>query len=156
MTADLDDQHIFNMDETPVYIDMISSTTLDFTGEKNVNGASTGHEKSRLTVAISTVASGKMLKGYVFFKGLKNIPKCNVPANTVMNVSIGGSMKEELMLDWCQKVFRARGSFLYNEDSLLLLDTHASHTRPSVKEELDKMNVKIKFAPAKQQAICSL
>ena len=70
----LDEHHIFNMDETPVYIDMISSTTLEFKGGKNVNGASTGHEKSRFTVAITTSASGKMLKGYVIFKGLKNIP----------------------------------------------------------------------------------
>ena len=62
---------------------------------------------------------------------------------------MGGSMKEELMLDWCQKVFRTRGSFLCNEDSLLLMDSHVSHTKQSVKQELEKMNVKIKFVPAK-------
>ena len=47
------------------------------------------------------------------------------------------------------KSFRASGSFLCNEDSLLLLDTHASHTQESIKNELEKMKVKQKFIPAK-------
>ena len=90
-----------------------------------------------------------MLKGYVILKGLKNIPKCSVPSNIILNVSEGGSMKGKLMLDWCQRVFRARGSFLCNEDSLLLLDTHASHTQESVKNKMEKRKVKQKFIPAK-------
>ena len=63
------------MDETPVYIDMVSPTTLDFIGNKNVDGTTTGNEKSRFTVAITVSASGIMLKAYVIFKGLKNVPK---------------------------------------------------------------------------------
>ena len=60
-----------------------------------------------------------MLKGYVILKGLKSIPKCSVPSNVILNVSEGGSMKEKLMLDWCQRVFIARGSFLCDKDSFL-------------------------------------
>ena len=122
------------MDETPVYIKMASSKTLDFTGNKNVDGASTGHEKSGFTVAITASCSRKVLKSYVIFKGLKNVPRCNVPSNIVVSESMGGSVKEELMLDWCNRVFKARGSFLRNEDSLLLTDCHGSHMHKSVKK----------------------
>ena len=89
-----------------------------------------------------------MLKTYVIFKGLKNIPKCSVPANIVLNVSKGGSMKE-LMLDYCRRVLRLRESFFCNDESLLLLDTHASHTHESVKKELDSIKIKYKYIPAK-------
>ena len=149
LTQNLDEAHIFNMDETPVYIDMVSTSTLDYVGNKNVDGMTTGHEKCRFTVVITTSGAGKMLKSYVILRGLKNIPKCDVPSNIILTVSQGGSMKEDLMLDYCRRVMRARGSFLCNEESLLLLDTHGSHTQESVKKEMEAMNVKLKFIPAK-------
>lgn len=122
------------MDETPVYIDMVSSTTMDFIGSKNVDGMTTGHKKCRFKVAITISATGNMLKTYVIFKGLKNIPKCSVSASTVLNVSKGRSMKDELILDYCRRVLIARGSFFCNDESLLLLDIHASLTHESVKD----------------------
>ena len=73
------------MDETPVYIDMVSSTTLDFIGSKNIDGMSTGHEKCRFTVVITISAAGNMLKSCFIFKGLKNVPNCSVPAKIVVN-----------------------------------------------------------------------
>ena len=133
LTEKLDADHIFYMNETPCYIDIVSSKTLDFVGAKNVDGATTGNEKSRFTVAITTSESERMLKGYVIFKGLKNIPKCEVPSNIMVNVSMGGSMKEELMIDYGKKILRARGPFLCNEDSVILLDSYGSHLHNSVK-----------------------
>lgn len=132
-----------------MYIDMVANSTLDFTGNKNVDGVTTGHEKCRFTVVLTVSATGNFLKTYVIFKGLKNVPKCNVPPNMVVNVSMGGSMKEELMLDYCRRILRARGSFLCTEQSLLILDTHASHTQESVKKELQSLSIKKKYIPGK-------
>ena len=36
---------IINMDETPVYLDMFSDTTIDFVGAENVSIETTGREK---------------------------------------------------------------------------------------------------------------
>ena len=36
---------IYNMDETPCYFNMASDQTLDFKGDKNVDGIDTGHRK---------------------------------------------------------------------------------------------------------------
>ena len=85
----------------------------------------------------------------ICFKGLKNIPKHHVPSSIILSVSKGGSVKEELVLDYCRRVLRARGLFLCNEETLLLLDIHASHTHESVKRELDSMKIKYKYIPAK-------
>ena len=103
----------------------------------------TGHEKYRFTVAIITCAAGNLLKSYVIFKGLKNVPKCHVPSNIILSVSKSGSMKEELMLDYCRRVLRARGLFLCKEESLLLLDTHASHTHAKTTSYLQPLDVSV-------------
>ena len=71
LAQNLDADHIFNVNETPVYIDMVSPTTLDFIGDKNVDGTTTGNEKFRFTVAITVSASGKMLKA-CHFQSTKN------------------------------------------------------------------------------------
>ena len=42
--------HIFNMDETPVYMDMPGERTMHFKGSKTVDIINTGNEKSRFTV----------------------------------------------------------------------------------------------------------
>ena len=71
------------------YIDMTSATTMDFIGNKNVDAQHTGHDKTRFTTALCISASGRILKGYVIFKGLKKVPKCKIPKNIVVSVSMG-------------------------------------------------------------------
>ena len=70
-TADYDEDKIFNMDETPCYIDMTSLTTLHFIGSKNVDAQHKGHDNTRFTTTLCISGSGRILKGFVIFKGLK-------------------------------------------------------------------------------------
>ena len=72
---------IYNMDETPCYFDMASDQTLYFKGNKNVDDIDTGHRKSRFTVTLCCCADGRMVKTLIVFKGLKNVPKRNLPAD---------------------------------------------------------------------------
>ena len=60
---------IINMDETPVYLDMFSDTTIDFVGAENVSIVTTGREKYRLTVLLSICANGWKLPPLVVVKG---------------------------------------------------------------------------------------
>ena len=59
------------MDETPVWSDMVSETTVDTTGKKTVTLKSTGHEKSRVSVCLAAKADGTKLKPLVVFKQAK-------------------------------------------------------------------------------------
>ena len=149
LTADLDSAHIFNMDETPVYVDMTGGCTLDFKGARSVNALHTGHDKTRFTVVICYSMAGHLLQTMIIFKNLKKVPKCRVPRGIFVAVSPGGSMKEELMLSWLKNVFSARGSFFATEKSLLLLDSHHSHLHQSVKEHSRRMGVELKIIPPK-------
>ena len=58
------------MDETPVYLDMISDTTNDYVGAENVSIETTGREKYRLTIILLSIcANGWKLPPLVVLKG---------------------------------------------------------------------------------------
>ena len=137
------------MDETPVYIDMLDSTTISFKGEKNVEANGTGHGKTRFSVVLAISASGKMLRTLVILKGLKNVPKCKVSPNIVLAVSKGGSMNEHLMKVWILKCFSNRRAFLATTKSLLFMDQYGSHKKESALLEFEKLNTVMKFIPPK-------
>ncbi|CAI9738996.1 Hypothetical predicted protein [Octopus vulgaris] len=71
LTVDKDADQIHNMDETPVYVDMLSSTTIDFVGNKNVDASHCGATKARFTDVLCVNAAGKVLKTMIILKGLK-------------------------------------------------------------------------------------
>ena len=51
------ERDIIAMDETAVWFDMLSSTTVDKRGAKSVALKTTGHEKSHLTVMLAANAA---------------------------------------------------------------------------------------------------
>ena len=59
---------IGNMDETPLYFDMVPSRTIEKKGAKEVRVKSTGAGKRRVTV-VFCLASGKTLPPIIIFKG---------------------------------------------------------------------------------------
>jgi len=62
---------IIAMDETPVWCDMLSETTVDVTGKKSITLKSTGHKKARVLVCLVAKADGSKLKSMVVIKGAK-------------------------------------------------------------------------------------
>ena len=56
---------IIACDETAVWLDSVSDTTIDTKGAKQVLVKSTGHEKSRITVMLSAAGNGRKLKPFV-------------------------------------------------------------------------------------------
>lgn len=141
-------RYVLNMDQTPVYMDMIPTSTLHFKADSDVQLNNTGHSKDRLTVALTCTAAGTMLKAYVLFKNLKRIPKLNVPSNVHVNVSMSGSMKTAevsvkcdrtweiesnlQILDWVSNVVRPYMGMFNKEKSLCLLDAYSPHHRAEV------------------------
>ena len=51
-------KNIFAMDETAVWNDMISNTTVEKRGAHSENLKSTGHEKSKITICLTATADG--------------------------------------------------------------------------------------------------
>ncbi|KAE8742226.1 hypothetical protein FOCC_FOCC012241 [Frankliniella occidentalis] len=61
---------IGNADQTPLYRDMPSRTSVDTKGKKSISIKKTGSEKTRFTVMLAITADGRKLPSYVVFKRL--------------------------------------------------------------------------------------
>ena len=62
------------MDEMPVWVDMVGTTTVNATGARDVILKSTGHENVRVSVcfkAKAAKADGTKLKPFIVFAGAK-------------------------------------------------------------------------------------
>lgn len=65
--------NIIAMDETPIWLDMPSATTVNEAGASSVTIRSTGREKDRVTVCLAGKANGHKLKPFIVFKGGKEM-----------------------------------------------------------------------------------
>ena len=63
--------NVITMDETPIWLDMPSSTTVNEAGATGIAVRSTGHEKYRITVCLAAKANGQKLKPFIVFEGGK-------------------------------------------------------------------------------------
>lgn len=81
-----------NMDETPLYFDMVPSRTLEKKGAKEVRVKTTGAGKRRVTIVLACLASGKTLPPMIIFKGkliAYNVPTCLTNSSIFMCSSQG-------------------------------------------------------------------
>ena len=59
------------MDETPVWDNMTSNTTVDHHCSQSIRLKTTGHEKVMVTVILVAKADGTKLKPFIAFQGAK-------------------------------------------------------------------------------------
>lgn len=126
---------IGNADETPVWFDMPSSTTVCERGSKEVKLLSTGSEHSRFTVMLACTADGTKLPPFIIFKR-KTLPKEPFPRDVVVRVNEKGYMDETLMVDWIRTVWNRRPGALLRCPNMLVLDAFRGHLTASVKQAL--------------------
>lgn len=126
---------IGNADETPVWFDMPSATTVAERGAKQVKLLSTGSEHSRFTVMLACTADGRKLPPFVIFKR-KTLPKEAFPRDIVVRVNEKGYMDEALMVDWVRTVWDRRPGALLRCRNMLVLDAFRGHLTASVKQAL--------------------
>lgn len=130
---------IGNADQTPVYFDMASNTTMSAKGAREVNLLTTGNEKLRFTVMLSCLADGTKLRPYVVFKR-KTIPKEVFPGGVVVRANEKGYMTEDMVVEWYRLVWLMRpgASLRKGIPNLLVLDSFRGHLTEKVKAELRK------------------
>ncbi|CAI7730058.1 unnamed protein product, partial [Closterium sp. NIES-54] len=75
---DIDNRYIINADQTPLWLEMPATTTVEQTGVRSVPIRSGGYQKERVTVMLACTATGEKLKPLVFFKR-KTLPKGDFP-----------------------------------------------------------------------------
>ncbi|KAJ1178649.1 hypothetical protein NDU88_003891 [Pleurodeles waltl] len=94
--------HITNMDEVPLTLDIPVNHTVEKKGTSTVSIRTTGHEKSAFTV-LGCHGNGQKLPRIVIFKR-KTLPKEKFPAGIIVKTNQKGWMDEEKMREWLREV----------------------------------------------------
>ena len=126
-------ESIIAMNETAVWADMVSSTTVDVTGKKEICLKTTGHEKVRISVCLSAKADGTKLKPFIVFGGAKReVEALNKEFRTrcVVASSSNAWMNEDLTVRYVETVL---GKFSFAR-RLLAWDSFECHTMDSIKK----------------------
>ena len=138
-------KYIGNMDETPMWFDLPSNTTINKKGEKTISICTTGHERTSFTVILGCMADGTKLPAVCIFK-VKKIPKEKFPDGIHIRANEKGWVNESEMLWWIERVWTSRNPF-GNSRSLLVLDSFRGHTVDNVKNRLIEKNTNIAIIP---------
>ena len=92
-----------NMDETPLYFDVVPRRVLDKKGKKIVIERTTGNVKRHLTVVLTVLACGEVLPALAILKGKKQ-PKFS-EVGVFIRAPAKAWMDEEMMLEWIDLVW---------------------------------------------------
>jgi len=127
---------VYAMDETAVWFDMLSETTVHEKGAKSVSVKTTGHEKSRCTVILTASGSGRKLKPYVVFCGgsrkLKQLNDSGQLSGVIATTSVNGWMNDDLTADYLRRII---GKLAFRK-RMLVWDAYRCHLSDSTKKEL--------------------
>lgn len=137
------------MDETPLWMDMPGDTTVERQGTKSVP---VRHEKLRFTVVLAARASGKKLKPFVVFKGIRVVAELNSVPGVVVALSSNGWMNEKLTIDWVKRVW---GTLSF-EKRLPVWDAYRCHMMDNVKHKVNritKTDISLCMIPAVEKTV---
>ena len=133
---EFDFRDMINMDETPMYFDLVPQHTIDKIGSRSVLIRSTGSEKRHVTVVLAVSAAGDVLPPMIVFKGVRKL-KLNVPKGWVVTVQPKAWMDETLMVQWVKEILLP---FTKKNRSLCILDSFRGHLTTKVKDSLRRGN----------------
>ncbi|CAI7826168.1 unnamed protein product [Closterium sp. NIES-53] len=133
---------IINADQTPLWLEMPATTTVDQTGVRSVPIRSAGYQKERVTVMLACTADGMKLRPWVFFKR-KTVPKGVFPPDVVVSCHENGWMDANGVIQWleeCVKPFLKPGFGRHARSSMVVLDSYRGHLTDAVKEKFRELN----------------
>ena len=77
-------------------------------GATSVPLLTTGHEKERITVCLSALASGEKLKPFIVFRGKRFPNELNNIQGAIIMLSPNGWMNETLTAEWIKQIWGPR------------------------------------------------
>lgn len=139
-----------NMDESAVYFEAKSSTTVHPTGSNSVPIRCSGSNSRRLTVCVSVASDGTKLPLFLIFKGAPNgkIEKnlSNILPSNVFGCCQSKGWADQRSLDiWLNKIWKPYVSG--HSSSVLLLDDFACHKQASFIENINTLGTSVEYIP---------
>ena len=134
---------IGNMDETPVYFDLVPGKTIDRVGVKSCIIRSRGAEKRHIMVVLTVAVDGSMLPPMVIFKGKRSL-KLIASEGVLVSVQTKAWMDEDLMTEYLEHIWQpyveetADKLGLPYHNALLTLDSFRTHTTDKITKAMEE------------------
>ena len=149
-------EYIINIDETPIWFEMSSNTTIEKIGNKSVTIKTFGSERTRLSLLLAINANGGKLKPLIVFRGKFNSTKQNR-----LNKNLHVAKKElyvvcqenswvtkEIFEFWLTNILFPYGRFINkNSYKLLIMDRASTHYLTNLTSLLEKEKWKYCLIP---------
>lgn len=134
------DNCIIACDETAIWYDALSNSTLAAKGSKEVAVRSTGHSKSRITVMLSAKGDGTKLKPYILLPRKRAMPDLVAKYGGRVDMTFEGTnwMNQELTEDYLSKVI---GFPMFTPNRLLVWDSFKCHISEATKKAMKRFKV---------------
>ena len=151
--------NIFNMDETPLFFNMIPNKTIAKRGKKTILIKSQNQEKCRISIILCIVADGDKLPPLIIFKGKTGgrIEK-ELSSNKYVKekkcficVNENACANDKIIAFWFYHIWLA---YLKNPENLcdnlgyLILDKASSHITQNILDSFKSNNQYLSFVPA--------
>ena len=144
INGDFDYDLIANMDETPVYFDMVPSRTVDRKGKKSIKVRTTKSEKRRITAVLACSSTGKMLPPMLIFNTSRSVRNVTGSEGTVVSYHSKAWVDEKQMLKWITDIWM---KYTRKRPSLLFLDSFSVHLTDKVKDKFKTYNTTVVVIP---------
>ena len=143
------------MDETPIYFEMFSKTSVAKIGERSVNVKTFGSDRNRISLILCISANGLKLPPLIIFKGQLNgrIESLLSKNNYVKNKKIYALCQpiswadKNIFLFWLQNVFFNNKHISNDIKKILILDRVTSHYDDDLVNIFKKNNSKYILIP---------
>ena len=135
---------IYNMDETPMRLELPSTRSLEFTGSRTVPIKTCRAEKPSFTVTLAVAVDGTKLPLKVIFKGIQFPRDLIVPDSLGVSFHKKGWMDESGVKEWIRQCLLRTP---HNEQSLLVWDSYRAHLTDEVKEDLNRRKIDVAVIP---------
>ena len=146
---------LMNIDETPIYMDMPETKTIDFKGKKEIDIYTFGADKVRISAILSQVGNGNKLPHILVFKAKKK-GRLENELNTlpiVRDKKIFVYCQEnawrdtDIFLNWLKNIYLNYELLKIKKKFLLILDKVPNHCRNTILEFLKDNKIKRVFIP---------
>ena len=155
---DINDNEIgrlVNCDETPIYMEMVTDKTIEIKGAKDIEVATFGGEKVRISLILSCAADGTKLAPILIFKA-KNEGNLEKSLNKIPIVKSGKIFcycqpnawcDNDIFIKWLKFIYLPYQNYVIKKKCLLILDKAPSHCSEETIDFMNKNEIKRIFIP---------
>jgi hypothetical protein len=156
-----DPSRIVNIDETNIYFDLTSGSTLAERGTRTVSVRTTG-SSARCTVLLGCTMAGGKLPPFIIFKGSSNgriiREFASYPGGQYYTCQAKAWVDDDVFRDWVQRVWvpfclyggnsGENGGFNHVNGSYLIMDEFTVHLRSIATDTIRSVGTEIDYIPA--------